>query len=292
MELKKAGDRTYYIEHSTNIGVYKTGENTVCLIDTGMQGDGEKIDEIISARGWKIEYIINTHTHIDHLGGNEYLMKKYKIPAYCTFYDMSFAHFSDLESAYMNGGHPTRKLKKVFSHPGMIGFDAIERNSFPGISWMYLPGHTFSMMGIKTSDDVWFLADAYLSREYLKNYRYGYLYDVAGYIETLDKIKRLDGCLFVPSHGVPETNVRELADMNRNNILEIIEIIEEICGDYVSFDIILQKLYQRFGMRATMTQHVMISSTTKCYLTYLQDMGRLDCGFKDNIMVWKYNGKF
>lgn len=89
MRLKQVGEKTYYIEHDTNIGVYMTGRDRVCLIDTGSKGDGESIDEIISNQGWSVDYIINTHTHIDHLGGNEYLMKKYHIPAYCTEYDMA-----------------------------------------------------------------------------------------------------------------------------------------------------------------------------------------------------------
>ena len=81
MRLKQVGEKTYYIEHDTNIGVYMTGRDRGCLIDTGSKGDGESIDEIISNQGWSVDYIINTHTHIDHLGGNEYLMKKYHIPA-------------------------------------------------------------------------------------------------------------------------------------------------------------------------------------------------------------------
>lgn len=228
MKLKRAGEKTYYIENHTNIGVYKTGENKVCLIDTGSTGDGEKIDALISSQGWSIDYIINTHTHIDHLGGNEYLMKKYKIPAYCTAYDMAFAHYSDLESAYMNGGHPCRKLRRIFSHPGMIGFDAIERNTLAGIHWIYLPGHTFSMMGIRTEDHVWFLGDAYLSRDYLEDYSFGYLYDVGGYLETLEKIKTLEGRLFVPSHGVADTQIEEVADLNRANVERILSMIRQI----------------------------------------------------------------
>ena len=196
MELRQAGDRTYYIEHSTNIGVYMTSPGKVCIIDTGAKGDGEKIDEIVSGQGWEIEYIINTHTHIDHLGGNEYLMKKYHIPAYCTEYDMAFAHYSDLEAAYMNGGYPCRKLRTIFSHPGMIGFRSIEKSTPDDIEWTYLPGHTFGMIGVKTPDDVWFLADSYLSREYLANRSFGYLYDVGGYIDSLEFIKTLDGRLF------------------------------------------------------------------------------------------------
>ncbi len=287
MELRQAGERTYYIEHSTNIGVYMTSPGRVCLIDTGAKGDGEKIDEMISGQGWSIDYIINTHTHIDHLGGNEYLMKKYHIPAYCTEYDMAFAHYSDLEAAYMNGGFPCRKLRTIFSHPGMIGFRSIEKNSLEGIEWVYLPGHTFGMIGVKTSDDVWFLADSYLSRRYLEKRSFGYLYDVGGYLDTLEFIKNLEGQLFIPAHGIAETDISEVADLNRANIERIIESIKKICSDEISLDEILKRMYETMGMRTTVSQHALLSSTTKCYLTYLQDRGELECGFTDNVMIWR-----
>ena len=85
MKLRPAGSRTYYIEHSTNIGVYMISDRKVCLIDTGRNGDGEKIDELISLEGWEIEYIINTHTHLsiilaatDILWGN--IMCRHTVP--------------------------------------------------------------------------------------------------------------------------------------------------------------------------------------------------------------------
>jgi len=287
MELTRAGEKTYYIKHKTNIGVYVTSPGKVCLIDTGSKGDGEKIDEIISEQGWEIEYIINTHTHIDHLGGNEYLMKKYGIPAYCTDYDMAFAHYSDLEAAYMTGGYPCRKLREIFSHPGKLGFRAIEEYELSGISWIYLPGHTFGMIGVKTDDDVWFLADSYMSKKALENYRYGYLYDVGGYLDSLNRIKTLSGRLFVPAHGIAEKNIAEITDLNTENIGDIINVIKDICTEYISADGILKAVYERMGMRNTVSQHALMSSTTKSYLAYLQDRDELECKFIDNTMVWK-----
>mgnify|MGYP000005798299 FL=1 len=159
MELKQIGPKTFCIEHDTNIGIHFTDDGRMYLIDTGSKGDGEKIDEILSREGWVPSCIINTHTHIDHIGGNEFLMRKYGIPAYCTDYDMAFAHYSELEAAYMNGGYPAEKLRTIFAHPGMIGFRYIEKETPDGIDWTYLPGHSFGMIGIRTSDDIWFLGD-------------------------------------------------------------------------------------------------------------------------------------
>ena len=84
MEIKQIGPKTFCIEHDTNIGIHFTDDGRMYLIDTGSKGDGEKIDEILSREGWVPSCIINTHTHIDHIGGNEFLMRKYGIPAYCT----------------------------------------------------------------------------------------------------------------------------------------------------------------------------------------------------------------
>lgn len=230
MELRQIGSKTYYIEHDTNIGIYMTGPESVCLIDTGSAGDGEKIDGILSERGWKIDFIINTHTHIDHIGGNKYLMEKYGVPAYCTDVDRAFADYPDLE-AYM--------AKRSF----------------------------------------------------------GYLVDAGEYLNTLEMLKGLGGRMFVPSHGIAEEDIGGVLDMNITNQRRLIEAVRDICGSGfhsgcdgnggAGLDCIVKKMYEFTGMKNNAANHALLSSTVKCYLTYMQDRGELECGFEDNVMVWK-----
>lgn len=287
MELKQIGPKTFCIEHDTNIGIHFTDDGRMYLIDTGSKGDGEKIDEILSREGWVPSCIINTHTHIDHIGGNEFLMRKYGIPAYCTDYDMAFAHYSELEAAYMNGGYPAEKLRTIFAHPGMIGFRSIEKETPDGIDWTYLPGHSFGMIGIKTSDDIWFLGDSYLSRSFLKQYTFGFIYNVEAYIDTLKKLKEFKGALFVPSHGIIETDIVPTLEQNLRSVTEMCGMICETCREYRGQDEILQQMYERLRMHARPAQHALLSSTVKSYLTYLQDRNKLECRFVDNIMKWR-----
>ena len=284
MELKQIGPKTFCIEHDTNIGIHFTDDGRMYLIDTG---DGEKIDEILSREGWVPSCIINTHTHIDHIGGNEFLMRKYGIPAYCTDYDMAFAHYSELEAAYMNGGYPAEKLRTIFAHPGMIGFRSIEKETPDGINWTYLPGHSFGMIGIRTSDDIWFLGDSYLSRSFLKQYTFGFIYNVEAYIDTLKKLKEFKGALFVPSHGILETDIVPSLEQNLRSVAEMCSMICETCREYRGQDEILQQMYERLRMHARPAQHALLSSTVKSYLTYLQDRNKLECRFVDNIMKWR-----
>ena len=287
MELKQIGPKTFCIEHDTNIGIHFTDDGRMYLIDTGSKGDGEKIDEILSREGWVPSCIINTHTHIDHIGGNEFLMRKYGIPAYCTDYDMAFAHYSELEAAYMNGGYPAEKLRTIFAHPGMIGFRSIEKETPDGIDWTYLPGHSFGMIGIRTSDDIWFLGDSYLSRNFLKQYTFGFIYNVEAYINTLKKLKEFKGALFVPSHGILETDIVPSLEQNLRSVAEMCSMICETCREYRGQDEILQQMYERLRMHARPAQHALLSSTVKSYLTYLQDRNKLECRFVDNIMKWR-----
>ncbi len=287
MELKQIGSKTFCIEHDTNIGIHFTDGGRMYLIDTGSEGDGEKIDEILSREGWVPSCIINTHTHIDHIGGNEFLMRKYGIPAYCTDYDMAFAHYSELEAAYMNGGYPAEKLRTIFAHPGMIGFRSIEKETPDGIDWTYLPGHSFGMIGIRTSDDIWFLGDSYLSRSFLKQYTFGFIYNVEAYIDTLKKLKEFKGSLFVPSHGIIESDIVETLEQNLRSVAEMCSMICETCREYRGQDKILQQMYERLRMHARPAQHALLSSTVKSYLTYLQDRNKLECRFVDNIMKWR-----
>ncbi|MFQ8846230.1 MAG: MBL fold metallo-hydrolase [Clostridia bacterium] len=287
MELKQIGPKTFCIEHDTNIGIHFTDDGRMYLIDTGSKGDGEKIDEILSREGWVPSCIINTHTHIDHIGGNEFLMRKYGIPAYCTDYDMAFAHYSELEAAYMNGGYPAEKLRTIFAHPGMIGFRSLEKETPDGIDWTYLPGHSFGMIGIRTSDDIWFLGDSYLSRSFLKQYTFGFIYNVEAYIDTLKKLKEFKGALFVPSHGILETDIVPSLEQNLRSVAEMCSMICETCREYRGQDEILQQMYERLRMHARPAQHALLSSTVKSYLTYLQDRNKLECRFVDNIMKWR-----
>lgn len=288
-QLVQAGDRTYYIDNENIMGIYRLNAVDVCLIDTGNgRKAGEKIQAILEQQGWELKFIINTHTHIDHLGGNDYLMNIWNCPAYATNIGNAFANYEYMEPAYMYGGTACRELNRVFRHPGPIGFKDIEEFDLPeGLEYILLPGHTFGMIGIRTSDNVWFIGDSVLNSICLEKYQMGYLVDIEGYLDTLDLLETLEGKLFIPAHGDVVKDIRPLARGNRENIRKNIQVILDICRDGKGIDLILKNVFDHYGIPCNVIQYALIGSTVRCYLSYLQDNGKLACYAEDNILKWK-----
>ena len=57
-----------------------------------------------------------------------------------------------------------------------------------------------------------------VSYTHLEKYHVQFLYDVAGYLETLDKICTLEGRLFIPAHADAVVDIHPLAEVNRAKV--------------------------------------------------------------------------
>ena len=286
LKLEQAGNRTYVVRGRTNAGIYCIDDTRVALIDTGFAGSGSIIDEMISARGWIPEYIINTHSHIDHMGGNKYFDDKYHIPSYLTRREMVIAQNSELEAAYMNGGYPARRLRNGFARPENLDYRPVEEAVLEGISFTDLSGHSPGMIGIRTDDDVWFTGDAYLSRSYLENHMFSFIYRIDGFIESLHKLNCLDGRLFVPSHGIIEEDISDTIKKNLDNMDRMAQFFLDTCAEPKGIDEILKSMFERLNMPRGIGYYAMASATARSFLSYLQDKGELQCQFSDNVNKW------
>ena len=171
MELIQVGEKTYYIKNPANIGIYKINDTDVYLIDTGNDKDsGKKILKITDAQGWKVKGIITTHSNADHIGGNKVIQDRTKCPVYASGMEKGFTEFPISEPSFLYGGYPFKDLKNKFLCAKESEVTAIENNLPEGLSYFSLKGHYFDMIGIKTDDEVYFLADALFNEETITKY--------------------------------------------------------------------------------------------------------------------------
>lgn len=145
----------------------------------------------------------------------------------------------------------------------------------------------FDMVGFRTPDDVVYLADCLSSRETLEKYQIGFLYDVAAYLNTLETVKTLRARAFVPAHAAVTEDIAPLAQYNIDKVLEIADIITELCRTPQTFESVLQQLFRRFDLVMDFEQYALVGSTVRSYLAWGKDTGRLQVAFDDHRLLWQ-----
>lgn len=288
MEHIKAGEKTYYIKNPTNIGIYKLDDNNIYLIDSGNDKEaGKKILKIINEQGWNIKGIINTHSNADHIGGNNVIQDRTGCEIYASDIEESFVKYPILESTMLYGGFPFKDLRNKFLLAKESKPKNINELLVDGLEFIPLKGHFFDMIGIKTSDNIFFLGDSLFSEDTINKYHLFYIYDVGEYLNTLSYLKNLKGKLFIPSHCKATNNIDSLIELNKKKIEEILDVIYKYCVENRTFEEILKYIFEKYLLTMNINQYVLISSTIKSYLSYLYDNNKLTYEFIDNKMIWK-----
>ena len=143
------------------------------------------------------------------------------------------------------------------------------------------------MIGIKTSDNVYFLADSLFSEETITKYHLFFIYDVREFLNTLDYLNTLNGSLYIPSHCEATNSISSLIELNKNKVNEIMNKIYDTCKNEMTFEDILKYIFDEYNLIMNANQYVLVGSTIKSYLSYLLDENKLCYEFKDNKMVWE-----
>ena len=288
MELIQISEKTYYIKNPTNIGVYKIDDKNVYLIDTGNDKDaGKKILKIIDGQGWTVKGIISTHSNADHIGGNKIIQDRTGCEIFAHNAEKCFIEHPILESSLLYGGYPFKDIKNKFLLAKESSVKEIEGNLPEGLEYFNLKGHFFDMIGIKTSDNVYFLGDSLFSEETITKYHLFFIYDVREYLNSLNYLSTLNGKIYIPSHCEVTKDISNLIEINKNKIMEIINKIYNCCKEEKTFEEILKYIFDEYNLSMNANQYVLVGSTIKSYLSYLNDENKLCYEFKDNKMLWR-----
>ena len=287
-ELVQVAEKTYYIQSPAKIGLVKTADREVCLIDSGNDKDaGKKVKKILDAQGWTLKAIYNTHSHADHIGGNMYLAAQTGCKVYAPGIERDFTEHPLLEPAFLYGGFPPKALRHKFLMAQESDALPLTKDALPeGWETIPLPGHSFDMVGFRTPDQVVFLADCLSSEETISKYQVSFLVDPEAYLNTLDRVQALNATLFIPAHAEPTTDITPLAQLNAAKVREIEEKIVAVCQTPQSFDSILKTLFDDYALEMTFEQHALVGSTVRSYLTWLTDSGRLQTSISQNTLLW------
>ena len=286
-ELHHLKGNTYYIDGKTNWGVYKLNDNNdVLLFDCGMDTDGKYIYETLENAGMHITHLLFSHCHADHAGGWKFIYEKTHCKMIASKVERGFFRDAKLDLGFLYGGYPLdeydSRLMHIDSNDEIYALDEIPE----GVEFFHLPGHHYGMIGIRTSDDVYFVADTLGSIDLVERAHILLIYDVKGYLESLDFVKSLEGKIVVPSHSEVSTHITPVVEYNRSNIYDIIDILldylkeEHNCTECTSY------IFDYFKLKITYNKYMLILSTIRSYLSYLSNSKRIRNYFKDNRLVF------
>lgn len=287
-ELCNVKGNTYYINCPAKIGLYVDGKDAY-LIDSGNDKDaGKKVKRILDEKELQLRAIINTHSHADHIGGNNYLQKQTGCKIYAKGIEKAFTLSPILEPSFLSGSFPSKDLMHKFLFAQESDCNEISECALPdGFEIIDLPGHSFEMIGVRTPDNVLFTADSISSPAAIEKYGISFLYDVKAYLYTLDLLEKTEAEVYVPSHCDVCENLSEIIEINRKSVHSIADRIMSFLATPKTFEELLAKLFDEYSLTMTNEQYVLIGSTVKSYLSYLKDSGEIGSCFENNLMLWR-----
>ena len=131
-ELNRLGDKSWYINCYAKVGIYQQTETDVYIIDSGNDDeDAREIEKILKQKGWKLKGILNTHAHVDHMGGNSYIQSVYGCPAFSKGAEAAIASHTEIEPVITYGAHPFRDARgRSFFAESSLCYD-VTHSEFP-----------------------------------------------------------------------------------------------------------------------------------------------------------------
>lgn len=291
-ELHHIKGNTYYVDGPTNCGVYKINDkNEVAVIDCGTEEDGPKIYKAIVDNGFKVTHLIFTHCHADHCGGWQYFYKMSGCKMIASKVERGFFRDAKLDIGFLYGGYPLDeydgKLMHIEDNDEIYALDQIP----VGLQSFKLPGHHYGMIGLKTSDDVYFVADTLGAINLVEKAHILLIYDVKGYLNSLDFVESLNGNIVVPAHSEVTTNIKPVVEFNRNNCYNIINLLLDFLHEEHNCVECATYIFDHFDLKISYNKYMLILSTIRSYLSYLSNSKRIRNYFKNNRLLFINDNK-
>lgn len=285
MKLTKINGNTYFLPAPTNIGVYIFKDKYTLLIDSGNNNQqARKTSELLHGSGLNIKYIVNTHSHTDHCGGNNFFKEHHPGSVFLSSKETELFITQDfLFPQYLHGGNPPRELSKRFAKsPDLTmellsyGPNKINNEKFTVIP---LPGHAYGQLGIGTKDRVCFLADSLFSPEIIAKYSFPFLYDIEQQFNTYEMITTLDYDHYVLSHCNQVYHADEMSPLintNRTNLQSHIDLIYDLLTQPKSKEDLVEEITVLLELEPDYKEYHFLLATVAAIITYLCDLNNLN----------------
>ncbi len=291
--MKQLSDKVYYLPGGVNCAIIKAS-NQAILVDTGQDKDyGRNIKKACEALGLAPTVIINTHSHADHYGGNDYLIRQYPdILVYAPTFEAAILQHPYFEPVYLfNGAKPLSELlsKWLLAKPSKVDYELKDGSlELLGETLQVIDtsGHAHVHKSILV-DGVLIAADAVFGSSVLEKYPLPFGQDIGKQFESAKKLTALEIHTLLPGHGEPTQDVINLVNTNLKAFEQAANTIKTACAS-VSTETVLKEVCNILNIHMTdLPRYYLNLCVVSSYLSYLREIGQVEVRLEDNQVLWQ-----
>jgi len=291
MDIKRVNGNTFCINTGMSyIPFYKINNEEIIMLDSGWaEGERKGIDELLEENNFKVVGIICSHAHVDHIGNNAYLKKKYNCIIAMPAYEALICSSAINLKLYYN----SQTLTDVAQHYGhmecvtdIMILDNQDSITMRGAQFkiLHTPGHSPAHICITTPDDVCYLGDSLISYEVMRGAKMPYAYILGEDLLSKLKLYDLKCSKYVVAHiGMYEDITKLIGDnieFYKRRAARIYTLIE----DGMTLEDILKAVINNFNINVkNINKYALIRRMLNSYVEYLNEIGvivlNMDNGF-------------
>ena len=289
MEIKKIKGNTFIIDTGMKyIPFYKINDKEIIMLDSGWaEGEREGIDETLERNNFKVVGIICSHAHIDHIGNNSHLKKKYNcVIAMPAFEALLCSSTVSLKVYYSN-----QTLSEVTEHFGhmicktdIMILDNQDSICVSGIKFkiFHTPGHSPAHICIATPDDVVYLGDVLISYEIMKGAKMPYSYILKEDLKSKEKLYDLKYSKYIVAHKGIYDDIEKLIADNINFYKDRAKSVKEVIDGAMTMEDILKAVIKNFNINInSIYKYNLIERMLHSYIEYLNETGIIKSSIDD-----------
>lgn len=283
MNLTQIKGNTWVIEASELIPLYRLDDGRCILLDTGLPGEREELDETLRSAGLIPAGVLCSHAHVDHCANNGYFQEKYGTKVALTFPEAGMCSSLLTLKCYfltLSPGTVERESSCMLHEPDYF----IPPNDGPftlgGVKFQVVqtPGHSAGHICTITPDNVCYTADALLSRELLEA-KLPYNLSQRMALDSREKLRGLGCDFYVMAHrGVCSgAEIGSLIDANQALIHRRAEEILSLVDRPMTASQIDEGACLRYKLLTHRPpRSLRFERNVRFFIEYLADTGRLN----------------
>jgi glyoxylase-like metal-dependent hydrolase (beta-lactamase superfamily II) len=286
-------ERVYALAGAVNCALVVGDGGQAVIVDSGQDSDaGKRIRRALDEMGLRPAAIISTHSHADHFGGNEYLVRQYPdVHVYAPPIEASIIRAPYLEPVYLfHGAKPPVEMtsKWLQAKPSPVHFE-VEAGplELAGVRLELLDvrGHAHRMLAVKV-DDVLLASDAVFGAATLERYPLPFGQDIGAQKAAHDVVAGSGARVVLPGHGEATEDVAGMVAANAAAIARAEEAVLAAC-DGASSEDVLARVGETLGLAMEdLARYHLNLCTVSAYLTHLRETGRVEARLSGGRLTW------